>query len=236
MIPEINLGVTPHRNMVICSLANGEHYQAMLDIMSKPVNYYAHKYGMDTMMLKLRERFAPDRPEAWDKVALLKHLLNFYETVMWVDSDTLIVNPDADIREEFKVDCVMQLVTHLYAPNFYPNTGVWAVHRHKRAIELLEAIWAQEDLVHDIWWEQAALMRLLGYANPHNPNSYSGPTEFASLICPLSLKWNAQLAIDPLAVRPSILHYAGTPSPERRIRTIQMDYETFLRRVNQPIA
>ncbi|QSO52316.1 hypothetical protein JZ785_26915 [Alicyclobacillus curvatus] len=237
MIPDINLRVTPRRNMVICSLAIGEHYRVMQDIMSKPVNYYAGKYGMDTLLLKSDTRLAPARPEAWDKVVLLKHLLKFYDTVLWVDSDTLIVNPDADIRREFKPGCVMQLATHLYAPHFYPNTGVWVVHRDPRALDILEDIWKQEDLVRDVWWEQAALMRVLGYPDPHNLNSYAGPTALGSFICPLSIQWNAQLALDPLPVHPYILHYAGTPSPEhrvRRIRTMQMDYETFLRRVNQP--
>lgn len=232
MIPDVNLGIVPRSPIVLCSLANGGSYRILMDIMSKTVNHYAEKYGMDTALLKLDNRLAADRPEAWDKVVLLKHLLNFYETVIWLDADTLIINPDTDIRQEFNDSCAMQLATHLYAPHFYPNTGVWVVHRNSRATELLEAVWAQADLMHDVWWEQAAFIRLLGYRDPHDPNSYSGPTTFSSMVSPLDLKWNTQLTLDPLPTNPSILHYAGFPSPEHRLRRMRMDYETFLRRIS----
>lgn len=232
MIPEIDLGIVPHRPMVICSLANGARYRVLMDVMSKTVIHYADRYGMDTALLKLDERLAAGRPAAWDKVVLLKHLLNFYETVLWLDADTLIINPDADIRRDLNTGSAMELATHLYAPHFYPNTGVCVVHRHSSAINLLEAIWAQGDLIHDVWWEQAALIRLLGYADPHDPNSYTGTTEFSSMVSPLDLRWNAQLTLDPLPTNPSILHYAGSPSPEHRVRRMRMDYETFLRRIS----
>ncbi len=100
----------------------------------------------------------------------------------------------------------MALVEHRTAEGAVPNSGVWGMRACAEAQEFLSAAWAQEDLIHHKWWENAAIMRLLGYrldppVGPAEPSAWRERTTF------LDGRWNS-IPGDP-APRPAIRHYPG---------------------------
>jgi len=82
----------------------------LLNIMGPTVAVYAHIYQMDSLIIPLHgERSCPSRPEKWDKIILLDHMLNFYDTVVWMDCHCVICNPFVDIRAAMSQNCPMYL-------------------------------------------------------------------------------------------------------------------------------
>jgi hypothetical protein len=94
-----------------------------------------------------------------------------------------------------------------------PNTGVWLLRSGRHAAEYLEAVWASEQYIHDHWWENAAVVDLLGYSMwPCRPGP---PTEWVSGTVFLDQDWNSIRRFR--GNRPGrIRHYAGRPLPSRR--------------------
>jgi hypothetical protein len=216
--------------MVICSIAHGEKHVAMLRSMAPTIGYYCGRHGMDSLLLP-NTRFDSSRPPAWDKVILIRNLLEYYETVLWIDSDAIICDPRHDIRDELDPACPMHIVAHRYDGRVNPNTGVWAVQRDERAIDLLEEMWSHTELVDNPWWEQAALMDLIGY-DPRGCSSIPfGPPPFARLVRFLDRKWNS-IRQDP-AESPVIKHFPGEPMDVRQLG-LQIGFGEFLAKAVQP--
>lgn len=97
-------------------------------------------------------------------------MLQFYDTVIWVDCDAIICNPGPDIRNSLVGEYPMYLVNQEWGN--IPNTGVWVLKRNPKTKEILNKIWKNTKFLDHPWWEQAALMDLMGYTfkSDDNPN------------------------------------------------------------------
>jgi hypothetical protein len=229
-IPHIDVAIQRTSNTIICSIASGEQHKALADIMKPTVELYGRVHGIDTLLLT--DRLVPEKPSAWDKIVLLYNLLKQYEIVIWLDADTIIVDPTVDIRKELHSNYAMFLVTHFKRRPIFPNSGVWVVRRSYKSLKLLQAIWDQSNQDFGVWWEQQALLNLLGFRNSgHDIHSYKGPTQFTYCIGPLDLKWNSRPGPydrGDVAEHPVILHFCGMPMHER-IQSMQESYQKFLK-------
>ena len=164
-------------------------------------------------------RPAGGRPPAWRKIELLRSLLDRgHEAVLWVDADAVILRTDADIAAELRPGKDLYLVQHR-TPQFpgqeVPNTGVMLVRDSEWTRSLLARIWERTEYLHHPWWENAALIAIMGYGSllgdaPHAPDpAVMGRIGF------LDEAWNAIPGISGCE-NPIICHYAGHPRDVRR--------------------
>ncbi|MDF2659980.1 MAG: hypothetical protein K0Q94_2771 [Paenibacillus sp.] len=226
-IPPLKIAWTPRSRMLVCSLAVGEPHVSCMRWMAPTARYYAGRHRMDHLLLPLyHTKLDPSRPTAWSKVIVLNHMLKLYDTVMWLDADTIIVNPGVDIRSELDPLVPVHMVAHRLGRRTIPNTGVWVCRNDPRTFELLEAIWNHTEFVHDGWWEQAALMDLIGYEPRGRVCRFREPTAFTPYVRFLNEKWNSRYAAP--ASETYILHYSG---PDKPLADMERKYKTFIRRI-----
>lgn len=195
---------------VLCSIGTGRHEQ-MLEITRPVFELYALRHDYD---LDLRTHLsACDRPPSWSKVVAIRELFDRYDTVVWVDSDAIIVDLDADIAprdRRFPVD----LVTHVFDGIPLPNAGVGVWRRSRAAESLLERMWAQRELIEHRWWENAALLAVLGGDPDVGLVSPRARRRAARSIGRLDARWNSIPTVAEVA-DPAIVHLAGRPDDER---------------------
>ena len=132
---------------------------------------------------------------------------------MWLDADTVIVAFDADPADCLEPNSYQALVAIEWGAERRPNCGVWLFRSGRRAFEFLDATWSCEQYIDDMWWENAAVVSLLGYSrSPCLPGS---PTEWTSGTVLLDQGWNSIRRFR--GNRPGrIHHYVSRSMPSRR--------------------
>jgi hypothetical protein len=187
---------------VLCSLAVGDQTR-LLRVTQGSFARYARGHGYDLVLR--RELESQDRPPPWSKILLIRRLLGQYGLVLWIDADAVVVDPRRDIAAELAPDSFMGLVEHSYDNMRVPNTGVVLMRSGPMATEFLDAVWRAEDLVDHAWWENAAVMRCLGYEL--DPPRRGDATRFRDATTFLPKAWNS-IRDDP-AAHARITHYPG---------------------------
>jgi len=187
---------------VLCSLGAGP--QRRLLALARPTfRAYADRHGY---ALDLRtEVLDGSRPAPWSKVVLLRRLLADHDEALWIDADALVVDPSRDLADEVPPDRFLALVQHRYGEALKPNTGVMLIRAGETADAFLDELWNATDLVEHRWWENAAVLRLLGYGL--DPPRLEHPTPFFERTHFLGTEWNS-IHDDP-ADAPRIRHYPG---------------------------
>lgn len=145
-------------NRAIITYADCGH-EELLDIALPSYHTFAEKHNYKVIVgNKLTEL-----PPAWNKIPLLLKFLNQYEEVVWFDCDLVIIDSSEDFPPISK-DKFHSLVRHFENNSEVPNSGVWRVTRS--CVPLLEMILKLQVFRTHGWWEQAALMTLMGYSVP----------------------------------------------------------------------
>jgi hypothetical protein len=209
----------------ICSLATGSFVE-LLGVAAATFEPYARYWGWDLVLST--EDLADGRPAPWGKIPFIRDLLSEYDWVLWLDADTVIVDLARDVFEMVEPDKDVYLVEHVL--NFSgdaraANTGVMLLRAGEWTNELLRRTWENDAFVHHGWWENAALLDVLGYeigAESTSKLTTPGPLmERVKLIDPA---WNSIWAFD--LPHPVITHHAALPFPSRR-RAMLDDYRAF---------
>lgn len=194
--------------VVVCSIGSGP-YRRLLDLTAKTFDAYTSR---NNYKLELRWS-APDddRPPAWAKVDLIRELLERNDIVLWLDADAIVMDLTIDIRTELSADAWMYLVRHETAEGLVPNTGVWMLARTAESLRFLDAVAAAKSFEKHKWWENAAVIHLLGYTfDPVRP----GPaTQWTRGVKYLDETWNRIPGGG--SSNPSIKHYPGMPLDDR---------------------
>lgn len=173
---------------------------------------YADRHGYHVIVGSRR----CDRPASWCKIPLLQGLLDSYDFVLWIDADVLILDPSIDLAAVIRDDAYQAFVVSNFGERLgqIPCAGVWALRAVPRAKDLLHAIWSQEDLIDAQFWEQSALMRLMGWTL-EPPFVKTRVSEWDAGTHVLGEEWDA-LPVCPTGYRSArIRHYAGVPYPQR---------------------
>jgi hypothetical protein len=198
---------------VLCSLATGPH-AALLDIARPSFEAYAERHGYDLVLSTTAPAEAAGRPAAWGKIPFLREQLHAYDVVLWLDADVVIVDGEPDIATQLDDDRFLHLVTHHFGRIANPNTGVMVWRACPEAHELLDRTWAEDATTDHPWWEQAAMLRVLGYeVDPHPTCRLARPDRLLSGVSFLPTTWNS-IAQDP-APHPRFEHFAGVPHADR---------------------
>jgi hypothetical protein len=194
---------------VLCTLAHGRHAE-LFDVTGPALARYADAYGYELVVA--HDRVARGRPAAWDKVVVLHSLVARHDLVVWVDADALVLDGAPDIADALRPDRFLHLVEHRTAGGRVPNTGVLALRGGARSARFLEKVWAQRRFVHDRWWENAAVIHMLGYRHAWGMRPIA-PSPWRSRIGFLDHAWNS-IPDDP-ARAPHIVHFPGIPLDQR---------------------
>lgn len=144
------------------SAATGPHVE-LLSIALSPLHAFARRHSWSPLVVVGEE--PADRPAAWAKVPLIREVLQEADVVCWVDSDAIVVDLSTDILDELVPGKDLYLVRHFGAdpPHETPNTGAMMWRAGEWADRMLERVWSSEHLVDHPWWENAALLEILGY-------------------------------------------------------------------------
>ncbi len=147
----------------IVTYAEGAH-EELLDVALPTYRVFAKVHGYD--LIEYRDT-AYQLPPAWKKIPLLQLALQKYDVAVWFDCDMIVVDPSQDLppicTDESRVK-YHALVRHFDGNSEVPNSGVWQVT--EECNELLDKMMDLEVFRNHGWWEQAALMTMMGYSVP----------------------------------------------------------------------
>ena len=204
---------SPGNTKAIVTMATGPHRE-LLDIALPTFTRFAETFGYDIIVGTGTE--AAPRPSAWSKIPLLARALDDYDTVLWLDADTVVVSFDTDLADCVEDDAYQALAVTEWGRELRPNTGVWLLRSGERAARFLDAVWDSEQFIDDRWWENAAVVTLLGYSMwPCLPGP---PTEWTQGTTVLAPEWNAHSPLPERSHRahPSLRRPAAVVTPCRR--------------------
>jgi Methyltransferase domain len=220
---------------VLCSSGTGA-FASLLEVTAVGLEIYARRHRWDLVLS--REDVSDGRPPPWGKLRLTESLLGDYQVVAWIDCDALIVDFEHDLGEvledgkDFYVveqeggiprDCVV-------------NSGVFVIRASRWAERFLSEVWAQEDLALHRWWENAAIMRVLGYQIEASPVVRGEPTPWMERVKLIDLAWNS-IPYWARSARPRINHYGALAVPRRRLLMLDDLTRTLVRRrSSDPLA
>lgn len=176
---------------LLLTFGAGEHAQ-LLELSRPRFQEYAklHSYDYGEVSNDLVYRYADGRPLAWAKLpAMADCFKDGYVSILWIDCDVLIRRADLDIWSRLDHLPAQAMVCNHTTDGEVPSTGVWIVTREM--LPWLDKAWQlYRDMPSDPWWEQAAIMRLMGY-KLERPTELVNPTELHSRTAFLPLTWNS---------------------------------------------
>jgi len=215
---------------VLCSFAVGP-YVELLAISSITFEAYAALHGYDLRLST--QLLAPDRPPAWSKIALVRQLLERYDEVLWVDADAIFLDISKDIADLIRSDKDLYLVEHIWAENDSwraANTGVFLVRSTDWSRRFLDRVWMAERFIDHAWWENAAVLDLLGYelAPDLTPPRKLRQTELDERVELIGLEWNSTAGAS-LAAHPRIRHHGRSSDMADLRGRLLADLITFRR-------
>ena len=150
--------------MHILTLAIGEDFRKALGLALESKRIYAAKHGY-TYVQGGEEFWDRTRPIPWSKVGFVLDVLGKLpegELVFLSDADVLITNPELRLEEQVasllpaKKDLLMTIDAcgHINSGNMLMRNSLWLRDWWQR-------VGQQSDLLYHIWWENAAMIRLL---------------------------------------------------------------------------
>lgn len=146
---------------VLIQHACGHHAQ-MLELTGPRHAAYAARHGLTFWSMK--GDLHHGRPARWGKVALLRAALGMgFDLAVWLDSDTLIVRGEEDIRQALPPGPPIALCRHPGEWEGQPghfNTGVMAVRNTPLARRFLDSVWKAGPTTHH-WHEQHRLNEVI---------------------------------------------------------------------------
>lgn len=196
---------------VLCTLGIGPH-EELLEIVRPTFEAYATRHGYDFVFET--GSLDPTRPAPWSKIVLIQRLLRSYDLVLWIDADAVIVDGSIDIADALPKRATFGLVAHETpeGPEI-PNSGVVLIRSSRKARRFLDRVWGRTEFMNHKWWENAAILELLGYTL-EPPVTLVRAERDREMFHFLDPRWNV-LPFQRLD-NARIKHYAGQTQEERR--------------------
>lgn len=217
--------------MRVCLLtAFDQAYREMGEVCAATLRRYAEIHGCDVRVVR---DLNTGRPPAWNKIIAIQDTLRAgYDVVFWIDTDALFVRFDAGIRDEIRDGKHLYLVSHhifldpmpgMQVRLDVPNTGVMLLRNDPWTVGLLDAIWKREEFLDHRWWENAALIDMLGYGRLLDRQRLNVPNEaLMRHVEWLDWNWNSTPGTC-VGTRPIIHHYTRSGTYAERLEAMRRD-------------
>jgi hypothetical protein len=169
----------------LVTFAVGPHAD-LLEQSLPAIERYADWHGYDLLTRPPRMLL---RPASWHKITAILHALETHDEVLWIDADVLSLDDTLDIADEIDDTAWHAITCHHTREGEVPSVGVWYVRQQMRP--WLERAWTLTKYLHHRWWEQAAMLQLLGYQADPPPCRLVYATELYANTYWLGEEWNA---------------------------------------------
>lgn len=196
---------------VLATFGLGQHSK-LLDLTLPRFKLYADLHGYDLVTESVA---VCDRPASWNKIPLLTRLLEAYDEVLWLDADVVVLDCSKDLTNEVSAGHIQAVVFHELLGNkdvpirTVPNYGVWLLR--KSMVPWLDLAWNSTQFIDHAWWEQAAMINLLGFHVDGNNMPYlQKPSELYHKTHKLGSCWNYRDdLLNPSSDKTRIVHAVG---------------------------
>tara|TARA_B100001121_G_C18534553_1_gene547703 strand:+ start:29 stop:853 length:825 start_codon:yes stop_codon:yes gene_type:complete len=211
--------------------SHDDNYKQIGDITTKSMLKYADRFNLKFKFLDM-----PDtgRVQTWNKILQIKDEIQKKEDdyIMWVDADAFFPNDAENILSVIDNKYEIYLSSHycsVFKGSNYKNTilttnrincGVMIFKVNDFCLKFLENVWNKKEYINHFWYEQAAIMDLVGLKADITGNlkDNKGNDFYLNKIKFLSKEWNSIPsfgAISSESIRPSIIHLAGIDNNDR---------------------
>jgi len=220
--------------MTLCvTTAFNDRYAEMGAVCAETLRAFADHHDLALRVMTT----LPDtgRPPAWAKLKVIEALFDDGASwVLWVDTDAVIVRPEADILADIGDGVELALVKHSLSvqpmPGMMvtlevPNTGVMLLRNSPWTRALLSRAWALSQYTNHKWWENAALIHLMGYHRLLRRQAINAPDpEVMAHVHWLDPAWNSIPDDTATLTRPPIIrHHTRATSYEERVAAMRAD-------------
>lgn len=195
---------------IIITGSEGFEHDALASITLPLMLKYAERHNYSIRAFRLAP--AAQRPSSWKKLIAICGGFADHDEVLWLDSDVVISDGSHDFFESIPADCLQAMVRHQTCEGDVPNAGVWFLRRPMLPHLMLAAM--QDDLVSHKWWEQAAMLRFMGFAVDDGICSHRFDTSLYEKTHWLDESWNVWRGT-PHEVPAYFRHACGTLGQER---------------------
>jgi hypothetical protein len=141
----------------IVTLAEGNEYRQMAALVEPGKRAYCARYGHS--FIAFHTTLNVTRPPAWSKIPAILNVLDRFEWVLWTDVDTVLWNPDLDLRQFLLESSSVDMIVREDAQGI--NTGLFFVRNRTWTRHFLNRVYDQTQFLLHPWWEQRAMMELL---------------------------------------------------------------------------
>jgi galactosyl transferase GMA12/MNN10 family len=221
--PTIYHGEHPISNMKIALLtAFDESFREIADRTVPTMRRYADAFDLEFLSTSPESH---GRPAPWSKITCIREVLRSgFDYCFWVDADAMFVRFDENIRDHLAASKDLYLCWHgpanseaYQSVSGHFNTGVTVWRNSSWSLDFLDEIWRQTDFIDHPWWEQAALLNLIGYRSLLGNQQVDDPDlRHVAHIQQLSVNWNV-LVGHTIAPDPIIVHFPGRSIARRLV-------------------
>lgn len=211
--------------------SHDENYNEIGNITKKTMRNYAQKFGFEFEFLEMPNT---GRSQTWNKIISIKDqiLKKNHDFIMWLDADAFFPNDAENVVSILNDNHEIYLSNHycsVHKGSNYKNTilttnrincGVMIFKVSEFNINFLNKVWSSEKYINHHWFEQAAIMDLIGLKADitGNLNDNQGNDFYLEKIKFISKEWNSIPSFNEIStesIRPSIIHLAGIENKER---------------------
>lgn len=195
---------------VVVTGSEGEHFEPIVALTAPRMEKYAKKHGAEF----LRVPFPPivDRPSSWKKLIAIALGFIEFDEVLWLDADVVIVDSTESIFDSVPADYDHAMVRHSTSEGDVPNAGVWLLRR--QMLPVLSVASMMDSLRDHRWWEQAAILSLMGFTDSSGFCRHEQETHVYQHTHWLDESWNVWPG-SPEGVRPRFRHACGISHGDR---------------------
>jgi hypothetical protein len=196
---------------LIISGASGDYYDVVTSMTWPTVESYANRHGKDVRFYELKADYV-SRPPAWSKLVAISDAFAQADAVLWIDADVVISKDAPDIFQSLDGDAWQAMVCHKTSEGEVPNTGVWLLQR--TMLPFLMSAAMSDAYINHRWWEQAAILKMMGFAVDGGPCRNMAMTPLMTHTQWLDESWNVWSG-SPAGVEPKFRHACGMGADER---------------------
>jgi hypothetical protein len=195
---------------VVITGHEGAEFEQLAAVTSPLMEAYAHRHGAAFVEYQLPAIIK--RPSSWKKLIAIAVGFVEYDEVLWLDTDVVIVDSSESLFEAVPPEADHAMVRHQTNEGDVPNAGVWLLRRPM--LPILVAAAMMDDAVHHRWWEQAAMLSLMGFSESSGQCRHVNETHLYKQTHWLDESWNVWIGSPP-SVTPKFRHACGRNGSER---------------------